>query len=217
MVVLLLTKQSDAATYSSNYSKKSDLSKLQMLSITRRQLFGLETLKRVSDFEIPLEKFLQVILAFKLGGLAAYTMKKDVLKPETQTYNTVVEFIKSSNATTDVLLNRYLLYLRFEKEKKLQSGKFPTATPIPFYAIDGFSRYECKGDVKKIAEIITTPKDITKIMQVYCIACNAYATQYMAQQNTDYTKMIKAAIDYDLFQANHTTAVSMYEMMSSLG
>lgn len=108
-----------------------------------------------------------------------------------------------------------MLYLRFEKEKKVQSGKFTTATPIPFYAIDGFSRYECGRDVKKIAEIIATPKDITKIMQVYCVACNSYATQYMTQQNTDYTKMIKAAIDYDLFQASHSTAVSMYEMMSS--
>lgn len=212
---LLLTKQSDTTTYSADYKKKSDLSKLQMLSISRRQVFGLETLKKVTDFEIPLEKFLQVILAFKVGGLDAYTMKKDVLKPETQTYNTVIEFIRSSNATTDVLLNLYLLYLRFEKEKKAQSGKFPTATPIPFYAIDGFSRYECGRDVKKITEIITTPKDITKIMQVYCVACNAYATQYMTQQNTDYTKMIKAAIDYDLFQASHSTAVSMYEMMNS--
>ena len=142
-------------------------------------------------------------------------MKKDVLKPETQTYNTAIEFIKSSNATIDVLLNLYLLYLRFEKEKKAQSGKFATATPIPFYAIDGFSRYECGCDVKKISEIITAPKDVTKIMRIYCVACNTYATEYMKQHNTDYTKMIKAAIDYDLFQASHSTAVSMYEMMSS--
>lgn len=212
---LLLTKQSDTTTYSATYKKKSELSKLQMRSISRRQIFGLESLKKVTDFEIPLEKFLQVILAFKAGGLDAYTMKKDVLKPETQTYNTVIEFIRSSNATTDVLLNLYLLYLRFEKEKKMQLGKFATATPIPFYAIDGFSKYECGRDVKKITEIIATPKDITKIMQIYSVACNSYSTQYMKQQNTDYTKMIKAAIDYDLFQTSHSTAVSMYEMISS--
>lgn len=212
---LLMTKQSDAATYSSTYKKKSELTKLQMLSISRRQLFGLESLKKVTDFEIPLEKFLQVVLAFKVGGLDAYTMKKDVLKPETQTYNTAIEFIKSSSATTDALLNLYLLYVRFEKEKKAQSGKFATATPIPFYAIDGFSRYECGHDIKKIAEILTSPKDVTKIMRIYCVACNTYATEYMKQQNTDYTKMIKAAIDYDIFQTSHSTAVSMYEMMSS--
>ncbi len=212
---LLLTKQSDATTYSENYKKKSDLTKLQMLSITRRQLFGLETLKKVKDFEIPLEKFLQVILAFKVGALDAYTMKKDVLKPETQTYNTVIEFIKSSNATTDVLLNLYLLYLRFEKEKNAQSGKYAIATPIPFYAIDGFSRYECGHDVKKLSEIITSPKDVTKIMHIYSVTCNSYASNYMKQQNTDYTKMIKAAVDYDLFHASHSAAVSMYEMMSS--
>lgn len=212
---LLLTKQSDAATYATKYSKKSDLSKLQMASISRRQIFGLESFKRVSDFEIPLEKFLQVILAYKVGGVDAYTMKKDVLKPETRTHNTVVEFIKSSNVTTDFLLNLYLLYLRFEKEKKQQQGKLPTATPISFYAIDGFSRYECVQDVKKANDYFTSSKSITKLMQVYSVACNGYATQFMQQQNTDYIKMIKTAINYDLFKTCHSNAVSMYDMMST--
>lgn len=213
---LLLTKQSDAATCATKYSKKSDLSKLQMLNIDRRQIFGLESLKRVTDFEIPLEKFLQVILAYKVGGLDAYTMKKDVLKPETKTHNTVVEFIKSSNVTTDFLLNLYLLYMRFEKEKKQQQGKFITATPISFYAIDGFSRYECEGDIKKANEYFSSPQKIAKLMKVYCVACNEYATQFMQQQGTDYTKMIKTAIDYDLFQASHSSAVSMHDMMSMM-
>ena len=210
---LLLTKQSDKATYAEAYKKRSDLTKLQMLSITRRQQFGLESLRKVSDFEIPLEKFLQVILAFKVGGLDAYTMKKDVLKPETQTYNRVVEFIKSSNATTDVLLNLYLLYLRFEKEKNLQSGKHDVATPIPFYSIDGFSRFECGGDVKKISEIITDSKSVVKLMHIYTIACKNYATEYMKQKGIDYTKMIKAAVEYDLFESSHSTAQALYDMM----
>lgn len=208
---LLLTKQSDTTTYSTSYKKKSELSKLQMLSISRRQIFGLESLKKVSDFEIPLEKFLQVILAFKVGGLAAYTMKKDVLKPETQTYNTVIEFIRSSNATTDLLLNLYLLYLRFEREKKAQISRQDPMLLIPFYAIDGFSRHECGHDIRKITELIKMPSDIGRIVHIYSAACTTYASSYMKQQDADYTKMIKAAIDYDLFQSCHSAAASMFD------
>ena len=215
---LLITKQSDSNKYAEIYKKKSEITKLQMLSISRRQIFGLETLKRVTDFEIVLEKFLQVILAYKVGGLYAYTMKKDVLKPETQTYNTVVEFIKASNITTDVLLNLYLLYMRFEKEKNEQSqkGNYSTTTPIPFYSIDGFSRYECDKDTKRINELLTSPKYISKLMRIYTVTCRSYAKQFMLQQQIDYTKMIKTEIDYNLFESCHESAESMEDMYATM-
>ena len=206
---LLLTKQSDKNINAVNYKKRSDLSKLQMASISRRTLFGLESLKKVSDFEIQLEKLLQVILAFKVGGLAAYTMKKDVLKPDKESYTTVIEFIKSSNVTTEALLNLYLLYLRFEKEKNVNNIQM-----IPFYAIDGFSRFECDKNVKQMTEYFKSEKSISRIVTVYKVACSEYAKSYIKQQKTDYTKMIKAEIDYDLFQTNHSSAVSMFEMMN---
>lgn len=41
-----------------------------------------------------------------------------------------------------------------------------------------------------------------------------YAKSYIRQHNTDYTRMIKEEIDYSLLQANHSSAVSMYEHMS---
>ena len=206
---LLLTKQSDKNIYATSYKKRSDLSKLQMASISRRNLFGLETLKKVSDFEIPLEKFLQVILAFKVSGLAAYTMKKDVLKPERESYNTVIEFIKASNVTTEVLLNLYLFYLRLEKEKKVGKSQM-----IPFYALDGFSRFECNKDVKQMANYFDSAKKISRLVTIYSVACSEYAKNYISQQNTDYTRMIKAEIDYNLFQTNHSSAVSMYEYIN---
>lgn len=205
---LLLTKQSDKNTYSEQYKKKSELSKLQMVSISRRQIFGLEQSKKLQDFEIPLEKFLQVILAFKNGGLAAYTLKKDILKPETDTYNTVVDFIRASNVTTEVLLNLYLLYARFEKEKN--AGKFQM---VPFYAIDGFSRFECDHDTRKINELLVNANSITRIVTIYSVTCDEYTKRYISDHGTDYTKMIKADIDYDLFQGNHSSAVNMYDLM----
>lgn len=180
-----------------------------MASISRRKLFGLDSLKKVTDFEIPLEKFLQVILAYKESGLAAYTMKKDVLKPESQSYNTVVSFIKATNVTTETLLNLYLFYLRLEKEKK--SGQLQM---IPFYALDGFSRFECNGDVKHMADYFDSAKKINRLVTIYGVACSEYTKSYIRQHNTDYTRMIKEEIDYSLLQANHSSAVSMYEHMS---
>lgn len=205
---LLLTKQSDKNTFSEKYKKNSEQMKLAARSIERRQIFGLDSLKKTSEFYIHLEKLLQVILAFKLGGLAAYTQKKDVLKPDTQTYNSVVDFIKSGNVTTDVLLSLYLLYMRAEKEKKsnVSNPNFKVATPIPFYLIDGFARYECENDVKKVNDNLQTAEQVQKLMKLYTIICNSYSSSFMNQKAVDYIKMIKMEIDYELFKEAHTQA-----------
>lgn len=212
---LLLTKQSDKNTFTEKYKKNSEQMKLTGRSIGRRQIFGLDSLKKTSDFFIPLEKLLQVILAFKLGGLAAYTQKKDVLKPDTQTYNSVVEFIKSGNVTTDVLLNLYLLYMRAEKEKTSNSSNptFKGATPIPFYLIDGFARYECENDIKKVNANLATTAQVVKLMKTYTLVCNLYSTSFMNQKAVDYIKMIKMEIDYNLFKEKHDQTEIMFSVI----
>lgn len=216
---LLLTKQSDKNTFAEKYKKKSELFKFTTRSIERRQIFGLDSLQKTADFFIPLEKLLQVILAFRLGGLAAYTQKKDVLKPDTQTYNAVVDFIKSSNVTTDVLLNLYLLYMRAEKEKTSNSANptFKVATPISFYLIDGFARYECEGgDVKKINTNLETSNQVLKLMKLYTMICHMYSSAFMQQKNVDYIKMIKMEIDYILLKQNHDQAEMMFNVSQTM-
>lgn len=215
---LLLTKQSDKNTFAEKYKKTSDQIKLASRSIDRRQIFGLDSLKKTTEFFIPLEKLLQVILAFKLGGLAAYTQKKDVLKPNTQTYNAVVDFIKSGNVTTDVLLNLYLLYMRAEKEKSSNSSKpqFNVATPIPFYLVDGFARYECGNDIKKINSNLSTTSQIGKLMKLYTLICHNYATTFLQQRNVDYIKMIKMDIDYTSLKQYHDQVEMSFALMNNM-
>ncbi len=206
---LLLTKQSDKNTFLEKYSKPSDITKLRALSIERRQTFGLDSLKKITDFYIPLEKLLQVILAYKVGGLDAFTMKKDVLKPDTATYNAIIGFIRSTSVTTDILLNLYLLYMRSEKEKNANSrtDKYKMATPIPFYLIDGFKRFECKDDVTQINVQLGSKEAVDRIMKVYTATCAMYANQFTTQNNIDYIKMIKLNIDYTLFKNFHDNLI----------
>ncbi len=211
---LLLTKQSDQNTFKEKYGKTSELTKLRGKSVERRSIFGLESLKKLTDFYIPLEKLLQVVLAFKDGGLSSYTLKKDVLKPETKTYNTVVEFIKSSNITTDILLDLYLLFLRAEKDKKNNSGEGKIPAPISFYLIDGFAKYECKSrDGKLISNNIDTREKVDKILKVYTMVSRNYAKKYINKHSIDYTKMIKMDIDYNMLSEERDNVLEMFEFM----
>lgn len=198
---LLITKQSDKNTFSVKYKKQSELTKLRAKSLERVQLFGLEDCKKLTDFYIPLEKLLQVILAFKEGGLAAFTLKKDVLKTETSTYSSVVNFIKSSNVTTEVLLNLYLLYIRSEKEKNANSGNGNIVAPIPFYLIDGFSTYECQGrNSKAILDNLGSSEKINHIIKLYTKVCRMYTRRMKNEHDVEYIKMLKMDIDYNKFR-----------------
>ena len=209
---LLCTKQSDKNTFSDKYSRKADQINLYGKSIVKRQKFGLENLKKVTEFEINLDKLLQVVLAFKEGGHSAYNLKKDVLKPDTATYNTVVEFIKSSNVTTDVLLDLYLLYLKAEKMKKasVQTGKMPS--PIPYYLIDAFAKFECnERESKLIAENLSTKDKVDKLLRFYRKVCSSYAKEFTSANHIDYNDMIKKEVDYSMFQKERERIIELEE------
>ena len=194
---LLLTKQSDKETYSKKYAKKSDLTKLMGRSVQRRMQFGLESLSKTKDFFIPLDKLLQVVLAFKESGQDAYTMKKDVLKLDTKTYNTVTGFVKSNNVTTDTLLDLYLLFYRSEKEKN--KNKDDSACPISFYLIDAFARFECdERDSKQISSQLDTVEKVNNLIKLYKFVTKQYTKKYTKEHSVDYIKMIKMEIDYNL-------------------
>lgn len=213
---LLLTKQSDKNTFKEKYGKTSELTKLRGKSVNRRSRFGLEGLKKLADFFVPLEKLLQVALAFKEGGLSAYTLKKDILKPDTKTYNTVVEFLRSSNITTDILLDLYLLYVRSEKDKQTNSSEGSNPSPISFYLIDSFAKHECNDrDGKSIAEQLTSREKIDKLMKIYTLATRNYSKKFKSKHNVEYTKMIKMDIDYSLLNEERETAIESFNLFAS--
>ena len=214
---LLLTKQSDKNTFTEKYSKNSELTKLRGRSAGKRTIFGLESLKKISDFLIPLEKLLQVVLAFKEGGLSAYTLKKDVLIADKKAHSNVIEFIKSSNITTDILLDLYLLFLRSEKEKKNNTGDGNTATPISFYLIDGFAKYECNSrDGKMISANLSNADSVKKIIKIYNVVSKNYTKRFTKSRGVEYIKMIKMEVDYSMLAEERENAIEAYNAFSNI-
>lgn len=192
---LLLIKQSDKNKFANKYKVAT---KLKELSSERISRFGLNEIKKASDTFIPLEKFLQVINAFVAGGYVAYVKKSSMLKFGSEQYQTAINFIKSGYVTNEVMLDLYMLYKRAEQTKK---EKNDSRTPIPYYLIDGFAKYECDGrNPAKIVEQLQDKDKVNKVVNLYTAVSKAYAREYNKKFNIDYNKMIKRNVEYDIFR-----------------
>lgn len=190
---LLLIKQSDKNTYKNKYST---VTKLRELSSERFKRYGLGIVEKVADCYIPLEKFMQVILAFKCGGYYAFTKKSNLLKFGSEQYNDAIEFIKDNDATIDVLIDLFLLY---KKAELLKNSIKDNRIPIPYYLVDAFAKYECNERcINKICEQLNSNEKIEKLMKLYTAVSKAYTKNYNQVYGFDYTQMIKKAIDYNI-------------------
>lgn len=191
--LLLLIKQSDKNKFKEKYKTTT---KLKEASNERFEKFGITPPKKVDDFFVPLEKLLQVINAFADGGYTAYTKKSQMLKFDSAPYNTAIRFIKNDNVTMDTLLDLYLLYRRAEQEKVKNDD---ARTPIPYYLIDFFAKYECNNrNESNIKDELSNTNKIDGIIMLYSRVTKAYAKQYNSQFDVDYNKMIKQNVKYDI-------------------
>lgn len=201
---LLLIKQSDKNKFANKYKVAT---KLKELSSERINRFGLNEIKKANDAYIPLEKFLQVINAFVAGGYVAYVKKSSMLKFGSEQYQTAINFIKNGQVTNEVMLDLYMLYKRAEQTKK---EKNDSRTPIPYYLIDGFAKYECCGrNPEKIVEQLCNKDKVNKVINLYTAVSKAYAREYLKKYNIDYNKMIKRNVEYDIFDSQRDTLIDV--------
>lgn len=201
---LLLIKQSDKNKFANKYKV---VTKLKELSSERIKRFGLNEIKKASDVYIPLEKFLQVINAFVAGGYVAYVKKSSMLKFGSEQYQTAINFIKNGHVTNEVMLDLYMLYKRAEQTKK---EKNDSRTPIPYYLIDGFAKYECDGrNPEKIVQQLEDKDKVNKVINLYTAVSKAYAREYYKRFNIDYNKMIKRNVEYDIFDSQRDTLIDV--------
>lgn len=201
---LLLIKQSDKNKFANKYKA---VTKLKELSSERINRFGLNEIKKANDAYIPLEKFLQVINAFVAGGYVAYVKKSSMLKFGSEQYQTAINFIKNGHVTNEVMLDLYMLYKRAEQTKK---EKNDSRTPIPYYLIDGFAKYECCGrNPEKIVEQLCNKDKVNKVINLYTAVSKAYAREYFKKFNIDYNKMIKRNVEYDIFDSQRDTLIDV--------
>lgn len=188
---LLLIKQSDKNSYSTQYK---NVTKLKEKSHERLEKFGLTSLNKVIDFFVPLEKLLQVVIAFALGGYDAYTKKSNLLKDTTKQYQTAIDFIKDDNITTDSLIDLYLLY---KKADLCKSNSEENRFPIPYYLIDGFAKYECNERISnQISKQLSDLQSIENIIKLYTAVTKAYTRDINETNIIDYNKMIKQPVNY---------------------
>lgn len=192
---LLLLKQSDQNTFSNKYKKPTELmAKAQK----KLELFGLaESLKKTRDFMIPLEKFLQVVLAFSGDAQQAFQKKSRLLDSKSTQYSIVMDALGKPELTTQRLLSLYLLYLRAEKTKT--ADKEDGRTPIPWYLIEGFSKIDGAGsDFTKIDQLLSSSNDIDRLIKLYRGATKMYLKDYVQNNpGKDYNSMIKETLDTD--------------------
>ena len=188
---LLLIKQSDKNSYSTQYK---NLTKLKEKSHERLEKFGLTSLNKVTDFFVPLEKLLQVVIAFALGGYDAYTKKSNLLKDTTKQYQTAIDFIKDDSITTDSLIDLYLLY---KKADLCKSNSEENRFPIPYYLIDGFAKYECNERISnQISKQLSDLQSIENIIKLYTAVTKAYTRDINETNIIDYNKMNKQPVNY---------------------
>ena len=103
-----------------------------------------------------------------------------------------------------------LLYWRTELVKKSSPDK---KSPNPFYLINWFSCYECKGNPSNITLVLNSPEAVNRIVKKYTVVFQAYYKAYTEKyEGRDYNYMIKAQIDDSLLE----TAMSQVEFLMSL-
>lgn len=190
---LLLIKQSDKYKYSEKYKSITNLISKNSDLIEK---YGLEY-SNVKDFMIPLEKFLQVLLAFSSGAQQAIQKKSQLLVAGSLQYSAVIELIKNPSFTIKQMLDLYLMYSLCEKTKKKSPDN---RTPIPLYVIDCIKRFECQGDYSKL-DLVLRDEEIQKLVKDYSLAISLYTNKKISE-GIEYNMMIKSEIDYDELENN---------------
>lgn len=191
---LLLLKQSDKNKFENKYKVITNLKKLNSEKLKK---FGIDDFSKAKDVTIPIEKLLQVIVAFSnMGSYSSYTKKPNLLKFGSDENKLVINFIK--NVTTDVLIDLYLLYMRAEQEKNISSD---LRTPIPYYLIDAFSLFDCEDrNIDLLREKLSSENAINTIVKKYTAVTKYYAKRFSKQRDIEYNQMIKTKIDYSLLK-----------------
>ena len=205
---LVLLKQSDREKYSKQY--KGKVEELRKRANAKVVQFGLQLkVKNLRDFMIPLDKLMQVILAFAGDAQQAFQKKGALLKKDSNQWKIVTEAIQGNGLTTQRMLDLYLLYLRseYEKSQNAVNGR----VPISWYLIEGFAKYECSdGDFSRISETLASSADVDRIIKIYIATTLNYLMWY---ENTHagkgYNDMIKEKLNMVQFDMGRSMAVAM--------
>ena len=189
---LLLVKPSDL----NKFKGLSKVEKGNLLQLANHKIVDLDFyLTGFNDICIPLEKLLQVFLAFVKTGHFAFTKKNHVLQQGKEIFDMYTSQIHNF-LTIDNMINLYCLYKKAEAEQKESSDK---RTPIPYYVIGFLGNLIgeiTEPNIQQAFNIIFKDKIISKEAYRYLVAlCKNYRRAYENNGEGDYNVMIKRPID----------------------
>ena len=197
---LIGIKQSDEYTFKQEYDN-SDISTLINSSEKLRSRFGLKDKNKykAKDFFCKLEKYLQAVLAFVSTANDPVQHKASLLKSGTTQNEQVVDFITNTKIDDQIAL--FLLYRRLEEEKKNNSE----VKISPFYAINCFAHYSCKGNPALISQMLSDSSNVDKIVKLYNQMIKGYYTTWYNTHpdRPGYNDMVKEEIDYSIMDTNY--------------
>jgi hypothetical protein len=197
---LLLVKGGNMQTAKKEYADKKKLNELMFNSKKRTSSLNLE-ISRLSDLFIPIEKLLQVFLAYRLDGYFAYTKKPDLLDASS-TYHLDYALKMQDSLTYDQILALWLIYKKAESERRnSEDGK----VPIPLYVIGFLSAFiknkeDKPENFKKFATEFFNLDQAT-LERVYGFLCDLTSSYKMAmlhEKKVEYNEMIKLPIDNEI-------------------
>ncbi len=192
---LLLVKPSDKNIFSKEYGKHhSEKNELIKKAKEYANIIGLN-INSLNDVMIPLDKLLQVFIAFIKDGYFAYTKKNLILNESNDLYQNY-SLKTNEYLTEDNLIRLFLLYKKAEIDKKNSEDQ---KTPIPYYLIGFIGYFISDKNFRNLNNAIQTlfnysKEDFDKIYEYFKSLTNLYKNGY----GKDYNIMIKQNIDYSL-------------------
>lgn len=195
---LLLVKPSDKNKFKNTYNNKTE----QLKILAKANSFCKNShiqFKTINDISIPLDKLLQVIIALVQDGHSAYRKKSLVLKPTSETYNSISTKIQEF-LSVDNMIRLYLLFKKADIDKASSPDK---KTPIPYYLIGFLGSFANKEAINCYNNLLEnlfqkSPNTFNTIYDYLKNLTNLYKKNYFKKHGVEYNSMIKRAIDTEL-------------------
>ncbi len=204
--LLLAVKPSDVNKFTLEYKDKYKFAELKKQSYDLFAYFDIDNGK-VKDYIIPLEKLLQVLLAFIENGYFAFTKKNYVLKRSSKIYEEYsLKF--HEYLSFDEMIKVYFLYKKAEFDKKASTDK---KTPIPYYVVNFISYKVDKSNREEIGNFCRTVFDdkeyFNSIYNLIKKVTTQYRSEYCNKNNLEYNEMIKNKIDLEILEKSINNAL----------
>lgn len=187
--ILVIVKQSDRNTFKEKY-RKDQLTQILNIANSCREFYQFKTL---ANLQIPLEKLLQIIMAFKKDAYHAYVKKSYLLKRDSRYHKIVYTAIKDEFTWKSIVI-LIMVFKRVEKDRRQKKQRDLS----PFYLLNfiGFYIEQESINSKNFLENIS----MTELDCIYTEFFQKLPPKYFDISKEDYNDLIKKPINENMMR-----------------